>query len=76
MLFGQSDSPSSAQFAKRFLSAMQDKNSLSFLDEKEHLSSRDNLANWMCVHHNVIKIEKLHPGFDGLTRDQAQKVYD
>ena len=55
---------------------MQDKKSLSFLDEKEHLSSRDKLANWMCVQHNVIKIEKLHPGFDGLPRDQAQKVYD
>ena len=42
---------------------MSDKNSLSFLDSDVHLSSREKLMNWMCIQHNVMKVEKINPEF-------------
>ena len=55
---------------------MSDKNSLSFLDSDVHLSSREKLMNWMCIQHNVMKVEKIKPDFLNSDKEQAQYIYD
>ena len=62
MQFGMVDNVS---FARKFLKIMD--NSMNTLEIEKGLSSREEFSKWMCVQHNIFKIERLHPEFDEMT---------
>ena len=62
MQFGLIDNVS---FSRKFLKIM-DK-SMNTLEMEKSLNSREEFTKWMCVQHNIFKIERLHPEFDEMS---------
>ena len=49
--------------------------SMNKLDFNKHLVSRSSISNWMCVQHNIIKIDRLTKNFEEMSIEEQQKIY-
>ena len=62
MQFGMIDN---VKFTRKFIRIMD--GSMNTLKNDQGMKSREEFAQWMCVQHNIFKIEKVHNEFEEMT---------